>query len=196
MTVRTLAVEGILYFGDLGGVHGARRSPSAEKFYTKLYTAYLNSPEKGIVTHLVATPAFYAQKIEKEYLEVIGFDLMMAKWGSNTDLYIIDLEKFLSVVEDKPSFKKEWSEYNLRLEERKKKDIEEGRVHPLYDLRPGDHVYKQGGAFQTHFIVVGPCTIRGYTDRTIFKQDGVGEGDFNHWLHTVETPYVQRVPVE
>lgn len=187
--MRATEVDGILYLGDLGGCHGVQSSATKEKFYRRAYSAYLDANDDS-VSHIVATPTFTQNK-EKGYLIAVGFGCAMKNWGMNEcDLFIIDRESFLKVLEE-PSYKKEYDEYLARVEERRLKDIEEERTHPLYDIRVGDLCYKQG-ALRSIYKCFRTSDKFG---RLIFKDLRDYETEYA-WPHSIESPYLTRLYVE
>lgn len=172
---------------DLGGVHGVDRLNSIEKFALRLYRGCCQVEHPEGTKYVLCTPLRYLQNIEVSYLTELGFE----KYGNSgaTSNYIIKLEELTKVCEKVA--KKEIEAFYRKLELRKKKDEEEKRAHPLFDLREGDKVFQIGGINSRMYIIRKVFPIA--KSISIFHKT---YGEIGRYNHSIEYPTWQRPEVD
>lgn len=165
---------------DLGGVHGINRNINLESFAFRLYRECLTVKHPEGTKYILCTPLGSGQRTEIGYLEKLGFKNY--GWSGDTKNYITKIEEVKTKCEE--VCKELIAEFEEKLKVRHKKDVEENRVHPLYDIRKGDRVYPIGGNSSRTFRVYTISNTQIYVD------------ELGKYIHSIEVPTWQRTEVD
>jgi hypothetical protein len=127
---------GVVYLYDLGHAHGRYTYPSYEEFVTAV----------AILATGVNSVCYTnnGQTVEREWLNKIGYSSV--EIGPRMCFHTLSAEKSAKIfgeIEEanKKAKEKNLGAYNAKYEAWLEQALKEGRSHPFYDIRVGDHVY-------------------------------------------------------